>query len=383
MRRPATRGTYDRSRDAADPGLRLPVHPAHRAPRPRAQRSQRDRRGDLPADDIRRMAPIGIILSGGPSSIYEEGAIQPDPWVFSLGVPVLGVCYGQQAMAQLLGGEVEPAGRPRVRRRASSRLTLDCPPVRRHRREAAGLDVARRPRDGLPDGLRDRGAHLERAGGGDGRRRDGASSASSSTPRSTTPSTAARSSTTSSHICGAQRDWTPSSIRRDAVARDPRAGWATAASSWRCPGGVDSSVTALLCREAVGERTVPIFVDTGLLRLDEGDAVERRFARVRPRGRPRQRSRALLAPALSRSRGPGGEASPDRPRVHRGVRGGGSHASRTRTSWRRARSTPTSSSRRRCADRRRRSRPITTSAVSPNGWASRSSNRCATCSRTR
>ena len=68
------------------------------------------RRGDLPACEIRRLSPIGVVLSGGPASIYEDGAIQPDPGVFALGVPVLGLCYGQQAMAHLLGGRVEPAG---------------------------------------------------------------------------------------------------------------------------------------------------------------------------------------------------------------------------------------------------------------------------------
>ena len=68
------------------------------------------RRGDLAAAVAGKSAPIGIVLSGGPSSIYEEGAISPDPGIFGLGVPVLGVCYGQQAMAHLLGGEVAAAG---------------------------------------------------------------------------------------------------------------------------------------------------------------------------------------------------------------------------------------------------------------------------------
>ena len=78
-------------------------------------------------------------------------------------------------------------------------------------------------------------------------------------------------------ICGARRDWTAASIRRDAVERIQQQvpdGRIIVALS----GGVDSSVTALLCREAVGERTAPIFVDTGLLRLDEGDKVQARFA---------------------------------------------------------------------------------------------------------
>ena len=67
-------------------------------------------RGDLDAAAIAAVAPIGIVLSGGPSSVYEEGAIRPVPEVFTQGVPVLGVCYGQQAMALMLGGQVEAAG---------------------------------------------------------------------------------------------------------------------------------------------------------------------------------------------------------------------------------------------------------------------------------
>jgi len=78
-------------------------------------------------------------------------------------------------------------------------------------------------------------------------------------------------------VCGARRDWTPASIRRDAVARI-REQVAEGRIVVALSGGVDSSVTALLCREAVGERTAPIFVDTGLLRLDEGDKVEARFS---------------------------------------------------------------------------------------------------------
>jgi GMP synthase (glutamine-hydrolysing) len=79
------------------------------------------------------------------------------------------------------------------------------------------------------------------------------------------------------NLCGARRDWNPASIRREAVegirVRVGRGRVIVALS-----GGVDSSVTALLCREAIGERTVPIFVDTGLLRLDEGNEIESRFA---------------------------------------------------------------------------------------------------------
>src|SRR5690349_22100959 len=63
------------------------------------------------AEAIRSRNPKAIILSGGPSSVYEEGAPHPDPAVINMGVPVLGICYGVQLMAYFLGGEVKPSNR--------------------------------------------------------------------------------------------------------------------------------------------------------------------------------------------------------------------------------------------------------------------------------
>ena len=63
-------------------------------------------RGDLGGEEIREASPIAIVLSGGPASVFEEGALQADPTVFDLGVPVLGICYGLHLMARDLGGDV-------------------------------------------------------------------------------------------------------------------------------------------------------------------------------------------------------------------------------------------------------------------------------------
>src|SRR5271154_6922099 len=65
-------------------------------------------RPDLPADQIAKLNPKGIILSGGPASVYDPAAPRCDPRLFDLGVPVLGICYGMQLGAQFLGGEVKP-----------------------------------------------------------------------------------------------------------------------------------------------------------------------------------------------------------------------------------------------------------------------------------
>ncbi len=69
----------------------------------------------MPAEEIRRRAPIGIVLSGGPQSVYDAGAPHAERALFELGIPVLGICYGMQLMAHLLGGKVEHARAPGVR----------------------------------------------------------------------------------------------------------------------------------------------------------------------------------------------------------------------------------------------------------------------------
>ena len=91
---------------------------------------------DMPAAEVAARNPVGIILSGGPASIYEPGAPAVDPGLFDLGVPVLGICYGMQAMAAALGGDVANTGvgefgktPVRARRRAAC-SSATCPPSR-------------------------------------------------------------------------------------------------------------------------------------------------------------------------------------------------------------------------------------------------------------
>src|SRR5436190_19541156 len=86
-------------------------------------------RPDIPAADLQKLRPKGIILSGGPSSVYEPDAPRCDPKIFDLGVPILGICYGMQLGAQILRGQVKPA---RAREFGRSRLsvTVDDPLVR-------------------------------------------------------------------------------------------------------------------------------------------------------------------------------------------------------------------------------------------------------------
>src|SRR4051812_37235990 len=84
---------------------------------------------DLAAKEIAAKRPAGIILSGGPLSVYEEGSPQVDPELFDLGVPVLGICYGHQLMAKDLGGEVAATG---DREYGGSQLDVSPPPPPPH-----------------------------------------------------------------------------------------------------------------------------------------------------------------------------------------------------------------------------------------------------------
>ena len=85
--------------------------------------------GDTPVSEVLARKPAALILSGGPSSVYEPGAPSVDPELFTAGVPVLGLCYGFQAMAQALGGEVAPDG-TREYGRTELTVTDDGPPER-------------------------------------------------------------------------------------------------------------------------------------------------------------------------------------------------------------------------------------------------------------
>src|SRR6185436_267635 len=78
-------------------------------------------RPDISVAELKKLNPKGIILSGGPSSVYEEGAPRCDPKIFDLGVPVLGICYGMQIGAQILGGQVKPA---KAREYGRAKLTV-------------------------------------------------------------------------------------------------------------------------------------------------------------------------------------------------------------------------------------------------------------------
>jgi GMP synthase (glutamine-hydrolysing) len=236
-------------------------------------------RPDISVEELRRLNPVGVILSGGPSSVYEEGAPRCDPRIFEVGVPVLGICYGMQIAAQLLGGDVKP-GEAREYGRTKLHIGGE---------GSAGKGQAADLLAGIPQDTTVWMSH------GDQVKQLGPEFAAlASTP--TCPLAAMRhvskpfygvqfhpEVTHTPHgtqilqnflyrICRAAGTWQMGSFIEEAVAnvrRQVGAGHVICGLS----GGVDSSVLAALLHKAIGDQLTCIFVDNGLLRKNERQTV--------------------------------------------------------------------------------------------------------------
>ncbi len=234
-------------------------------------------RGDVDAERLAELQPIAVVLSGGPASVFEKGALVPDPVLFKLGVPVLGICYGMHLMAQMLGGTVRAS---ELREYGLAELELIQPetvfvgtPTRQRVWMSHGDSVT-----SLPEGFQvlARTSNTDMAAIADLHRRFVALQFHPEVRHTVHGDTLLE---RFIDLAGARRDWNPATIRQETVA-----GLRDSIGDQRVicgvSGGVDSTVTAALLREAIGDRQVPIFVDTGLLRKDEGAKVIARFQKL-------------------------------------------------------------------------------------------------------
>ncbi|MGC8527515.1 glutamine-hydrolyzing GMP synthase [Acidiphilium sp.] len=223
-------------------------------------------------------APKGIILSGGPASVIEEVAPKPPADVFGAGVPVLGICYGEQAICDALGGAVEGSDH-REFGRAFIDVTADCALFEavwaRGQRAQVWMSHGDRV-TALPPGFRtvavSEGAPFA-AIADDARRIYGVQFHPEVVH---TPDGARLLANFAHKVCGLAGGWTMANFRetaRDAI----RAQVGTGRVICGLSGGVDSSVAAALIHEAIGDQLVCIFVDHGLLRAGEADEVVRVF----------------------------------------------------------------------------------------------------------
>ena len=222
-------------------------------------------------EEVRRRRPRGVILSGGPASVYADSAPALDRELLDLGVPVLGICYGMQLLARELGGRVEPAevgefGRSDLTVLEPGRLLAGLPAEQTcwmsHRDTVFAAPPGFTP---LASSTASPVAALE------------------STERGIygiqfhpevvhTPYGNAVLERFLGDICGCERDWSPASIAEEQIERI-RAQVGDGRVICGLSGGVDSSVAALLVHRAVGDQLTCVFVDHGLMRKDEGQQV--------------------------------------------------------------------------------------------------------------
>jgi GMP synthase (glutamine-hydrolysing) len=234
---------------------------------------------NTPITEIRARTPIGIILSGGPKSVSDVGAPRCDPAVYDAGVPVLGICYGMQLMTDALGGEVAPAPQ-REYGHATIRIEQDAPIL-----AAVGPELRV---------WASHGDFVKRAPSGF---RVTATSANAPVAAMANedrelyailfhPEVAHTDHGTeilrnfAFDVCGCTGDWTMASFVQETVgtiAKQVGDGRVVCGLS----GGVDSTVAALLIHRAIGDRLTCIFVDNGVMRLDEAAQIQRRFERLK------------------------------------------------------------------------------------------------------
>lgn len=228
---------------------------------------------DLPLDEIRRRRPLGLILSGGPQSVYEAEAPHPDPDLFRLGIPTLGICYGMQLMAHHLGGSVEGSDR-REYGRAEIRIEEPgCILQGLAGRETVWMSHGDRVR-ALPPGFRATASsdNAPVVAGEDAAR--GLYAIQFHPEVSHTVSGGEMLRNFLYGACGARGDWRMASYLDEAVgAVRERVGEGRVLCA--LSGGVDSAVVAALLQRAVGERSIAVFVDNGVLRKGEAAQVGR------------------------------------------------------------------------------------------------------------
>ncbi len=235
----------------------------------------------LGLDKIRALNPAAIILSGGPSSVYEDGAPTISPELFALGVPVLGICYGAQLTARLLGGDVRPADK-REYGRAVVRVRADGAGVGVLRGLAAGdeLTVWASHGDhveGLPPGFihTAESDNCPMAGFADPVRRIHCVQFHPEVVH--TPRGAELLASFLFGVVGLRGDWSMASFVDEAVERIRTQVGVEGRVICGLSGGVDSSVAAALIHRAIGDRLTCIFVDNGLLRRGEREGVATMF----------------------------------------------------------------------------------------------------------
>jgi GMP synthase (glutamine-hydrolysing) len=233
---------------------------------------------DTPAAELARRTPAGIILSGGPKSVSDDGAPHCEAAVFDIGVPVLGICYGMQLMTARLGGTVAPAPH-REFGLATIRIADDAPLLASVAPElrvwASHGDLVAEPPAGFQVTATSSNAPV--AAMADPDRRMYALLFHPEVAHTDRGTEILRN--FAFDVCGCRGDWTMASFVKEATERI-RAQVGEGRVVCGLSGGVDSSVAAMLIHQAIGDRLTCILVDNGVMRLDEADQIRARFERL-------------------------------------------------------------------------------------------------------
>ena len=231
-------------------------------------------------EEIKGFAPIGIIFTGGPGSVYEKDSPQVDPGIFRLGIPILGICYGCQLIAHHLSGQVTPAQEDSAREYGKTETYYDttCPifkglPEKGISWMSHGDYMANVPEDFQLVAHSDACPNVAIA---DVQR--GFYGVQYHPEVNHTENGVSMIRNFLYEVCGAAGDWTMEDYKNTAI-RQIREKVGTGKVLLALSGGVDSSVCAALLAEAIGNQLTCVFVDHGLMRLNEGDEVEKAFGK--------------------------------------------------------------------------------------------------------
>ncbi len=233
--------------------------------------------GNISAEKVKDLAPIGIILTGGPKSVYEEGAPQCDPEIFNLGIPVLGICYGMQLICKNLGSEVKPCH------------------VSEYGKIKAELNTSTQLFDGMKENIWALMSHNDHVvslpqGFTAIAQTENCKNAACQNPErklygvqfhpevELTEQGQTVIKNFLFNICGAKADYKLDDYI-DRQVEEIRAKVGNEKILLALSGGVDSSVCASLLSKAVPDQLVCIFVDHGFMRLNEGDEIEQVFSK--------------------------------------------------------------------------------------------------------
>ena len=231
-----------------------------------------------PVAEIKAMAPIGIIFTGGPNSVYDPASPQADPEIFKLGIPILGICYGCQLIAHNLGGRVTAATADSAREygKTETYFRTDCKLFKGLPAESVTWMSHGDYMEKVPEGF-ELVAHSDACPNVaicDERR--GFYGVQFHPEVNHTVYGTAMLRNFLYEVCGAKGQWTMGDYK-DVAIRQIREKVGDGKVLLALSGGVDSSVAAALIAEAVGNQLTCVFVDHGLMRLNEGDEVEEAF----------------------------------------------------------------------------------------------------------